>query len=198
MERLNERTRLTAEATGLPVIHSTTLISHTGTFGNQLAGAVRATFALGYERVIVIGNDCPALTTVHLVQAAVALQTAPVVLGPDCRGGLYLLGLSRAAFDGVSLAALPWQTSQLAQAANRLYAGESVRLSARLSDVNSRGDLLHYQAITPDITLLIASLLAVESSKTARPVYAARPVGLSGSTRSLRGPPTACARLTAA
>lgn len=198
MELLNERTRLVAEATGLSVIHSTTLIPHKGAFGCQLTGAVQATFALGYERIIIIGNDCPALTSASLMQAADRLKTEPVVLGADRRGGLYLLGLSRELFETVSLANLPWQTQQLAQSVCQLFSNEAIGFMPRLADVNYLADLRHYQSATAEVALFIMVLLARETGEPIRVGYAARLVRLYGRTRSLRAPPTSCARLTAA
>jgi glycosyltransferase A (GT-A) superfamily protein (DUF2064 family) len=174
-------------------VQSTALITHTGTFGDQLDRACRATFALGFDRILVIGNDCPALTTAHLIEAANRLETAPVVLGPDRRGGIYLLGLSRAAFERISLIRLPWQTSQLAQAVRRLYADQPILLLPRLGDINGCIDLQQYGLTTTAAALFVAGLLALASgTSSARSGYPPliRPgrVYLVGSS-SLRAPP---------
>jgi len=107
LAQLTTRIRQIAEVTGLPVLHSTDLIAHTGRFGEQMTAALHAAFARGFERILVVGNDCPALTSAHLTRVAHELQSASVVLGPDQRGGLYLFGLSRAAFESLPLAGMP-------------------------------------------------------------------------------------------
>lgn len=140
----------------LPVMQSTELITHTGTFGDQLDRACQATFALGFDRILIIGNDCPALTSDHLIQAANQLATALVVLGPDRRGGLYLPGLSRDALGRHSLTGLPWQTCQLAQAVRCLYAAQSTLSLSRLGDLNGRVDLQQYGVSTPTVALFVA------------------------------------------
>ncbi|MDB5240363.1 MAG: hypothetical protein JWP57_988, partial [Spirosoma sp.] len=42
VQYLNDRVRQTAEDTKLPVLHSSELITHEGTFGEQLSGALQA------------------------------------------------------------------------------------------------------------------------------------------------------------
>lgn len=198
--QLNERTLKTAEATGLPVICSSALIAHAGTFGEQLTQAVRATFALGFDRVLVIGNDCPALTDVHILQAVNQLQESSVVIGPDCRGGLYLFGVSREAFEAVSLTNLPWQTNQLAQAIRHLFGNQASTSLPRLGDINSLADLHHYQRSTTDVTSFIARLLTLakgESLQFQQPTSSCY-WGIFNNTRSLRAPPVQYAPVTAA
>jgi glycosyltransferase A (GT-A) superfamily protein (DUF2064 family) len=200
VERLNKHTRLTAEATGLPVVQSTALITHGGSFGDQLVRACQATFALGFERVLIVGNDCPALTTAHLIEAAERLKTAPVVLGPDRRGGLYLVGLSREAFEGSSLIGLPWQTSQLAKATRLLYAQQPVVVLSPLTDINGRADLQHYADSTTTVALFIRALLALGVGGPSLVSYLqpVLPVGICLGTRSLRAPPAlGCAAVAA-
>lgn len=161
LAQLTRRTRQLADATGLPVLHSIDLILHTGRFGDQLTAALSAAFARGYERVLVVGNDCPALTTAHLTQAATELESAAVVLGPDQRGGLYLFGLSRAAFEGLPLAEMPWQTNRLAGAVRRACADWPTVVLPSLGDVNSRADLQRYETNSPLISAFIRHLLAI-------------------------------------
>ncbi len=56
-------------------------------------------------RCVLIGTDCPALTARHLEQAASALVTHDVVLGPAADGGYVLIGLKQPCpdlFDGIA------------------------------------------------------------------------------------------------
>lgn len=192
LKRLNEHVEQVAAATGLPVLYSTALISHRGTFGDQLSAALQTAFDHGFERVLVVGNDCPALTTAHLLGAADALRATPVVLGPDRRGGLYLLGLSRDAFDKNLIAQLPWQTPALSRATHRAFANWPITGLARLGDVNQLADLQTYQATDPTAHAFVVSLLALIAqrgsdgfSSVTRPVKAAGWLGGG----SLRAPP---------
>ncbi len=50
-------------------------------------------FKKGYEKVVIIGSDCPGLTTNHMEEAFVSLDHHDVVIGPAHDGGYYLLGM---------------------------------------------------------------------------------------------------------
>ncbi|MBC2778767.1 TIGR04282 family arsenosugar biosynthesis glycosyltransferase [Parasphingopyxis marina] len=45
--------------------------------------------------VILVGSDCPGLGACHLQQAAKALETAEIVIGPAEDGGYWLIALAR-------------------------------------------------------------------------------------------------------
>lgn len=45
-----------------------------------------------YQRVLLIGSDCPALTAHHLKQGAAALMQSAAVIGPAEDGGYWLIG----------------------------------------------------------------------------------------------------------
>ncbi len=156
---LNERVRQTARQTGLPVLFSTDLISHSGSFGGQLSSAIQAVFDRGFERILVVGNDCPALTVGDLTNAATELQAGRVVLGPDNRGGAYLLGLSRTQFDADVLRELPWQTNQLHQAICAQFAAHTVLPLRALSDINQTVDIRTYRADSEATHSFICQLL---------------------------------------
>jgi hypothetical protein len=66
-----------------------------GDLGERMAQAFQARFALGARKVVMIGADCPGVTTAVLTQAFGALDHHPVVFGPAQDGGYYLVGLSR-------------------------------------------------------------------------------------------------------
>ena len=192
LHRLTEHVTQTTTATGLPVLRSADLITHRGSFGHQLSSALQAVFDQGFADVIVIGNDCPGLTVNTLCDAANALRSAPVVLGPDRRGGLYLLGLSQAAFAQNRLAGLPWQTPALHRATRLAFDDGPVTMLARLGDINQLIDLQTYQSDKLTITALIAALLtlAAERSTPGSGLVIAliTPVDWP-SSGSLRGPP---------
>lgn len=83
-------------------------------FGEKLAHAFTSVYALGFENVIAIGNDCPDLTPEELLVAAHQLNTSEAVLGPDKKGGLYLIGLNRSCFDAAAFEQLPWESERVA------------------------------------------------------------------------------------
>jgi rSAM/selenodomain-associated transferase 1 len=95
---------------------------------------------------LVIGTDCPALTTAHLAEAAAALQTHDVVLGPADDGGYVLIGLTRPRpelFEGIawgSNTVLPATLQRIRAAGLRLH-----QLPA-LPDLDTPDDYRHAQA----------------------------------------------------
>jgi len=104
----------TARASGLPVYYASLQQGHT--FGERLCHAIEQVWERGYERVLVIGNDCPSLSVGTLRFAASRLQTLSLVLGPSRDGGLYLIGLDRTAWHAADFCQLPWETPALQQA----------------------------------------------------------------------------------
>jgi len=82
-------------------------------FGERISYAIEEVFAQGFERVLVIGNDCLGLTSADIQRAASELARGKSVLGPDQKGGVYLIGLQRAQFDAQRWMLLPWQKPDL-------------------------------------------------------------------------------------
>lgn len=64
-----------------------------GDLGARLARAFNKLGADGYDRVVVIGSDSPALPRRRLQSAFATLNRAEAVLGPARDGGYYLIGL---------------------------------------------------------------------------------------------------------
>lgn len=64
-----------------------------GDLGIRMSQAFKEGFERGYERICIIGTDCPELSTSILANAFEALDSTEVVIGPARDGGYYLLGL---------------------------------------------------------------------------------------------------------
>jgi uncharacterized protein len=82
-----------------------------GDLGDRMCGAFRSAFDQGYQSVMIVGTDCPGLTTDFLAQGFAALQNQVVIIGPAIDGGYYLIGLQRLVpelFQGVA-----WSTSSV-------------------------------------------------------------------------------------
>lgn len=76
-------------------------------FGERLENAVEDLARDGYERIIVVGRDCPQLCTADVALAIDQLDTRQLVLGPDHRGGCYLIAFHTA--DRARLRGICWQ-----------------------------------------------------------------------------------------
>ena len=66
-----------------------------GDLGVRLERAFREAFQSGTERVVIVGSDCPGLTSEILRKAFDGLADHDLVLGPAEDGGYYLIGLIR-------------------------------------------------------------------------------------------------------
>jgi rSAM/selenodomain-associated transferase 1 len=64
-----------------------------GDIGQRMAEAFASGFAGGAEQIILIGSDCPDISTKILATAFNALPQADLVLGPAMDGGYYLIGM---------------------------------------------------------------------------------------------------------
>lgn len=64
-----------------------------GDLGARLIAAFNRAFRAGASKVVVIGSDCPDLTSNILRKAFACLDDAQAVLGPAEDGGYYLVGL---------------------------------------------------------------------------------------------------------
>lgn len=63
--------------------------------GARMASAIQAAFDPGTTAVVLIGTDCPELTSEHLALAFEKLKSASVVFGPAHDGGYYLVGMNQ-------------------------------------------------------------------------------------------------------
>ena len=114
-----------ARKTGLPLCTCFSPQQHGRSFGERLANATEAVFAQGYQRILIIGSDSPGLEASLLVKANQQLESHSTVLGPAEDGGLYLIGLTAAAYDRAFFVSLPWETAHLQPAfAAQLVAAE--------------------------------------------------------------------------
>jgi rSAM/selenodomain-associated transferase 1 len=121
--------------------------------GARMDGAIRHTLLdRNVESVILVGTDCPALTTSYLDQALLALESGvDVVLGPAEDGGYVLVGMRRpigAVFEGI-----PWGSDQvMRRTLEALKAHElSYRLLDTLWDVDRPEDLARLQLLDPPL-----------------------------------------------
>jgi uncharacterized protein len=80
-----------------------------GDLGDRMCGAFRSAFEQGYQSVMIIGTDCPGITTAILAQGFTELRNQVVTIGPAIDGGYYSIGLQRLVpelFQGIA-----WSTS---------------------------------------------------------------------------------------
>lgn len=186
--QLIQRAAATARQAGLDFLQTDSRSQRGATFGERLAQALTQAFCLGYEQLLVIGNDCPQLSPRLLRRATTELAATGAVLGPAADGGVYLLGISRASFDAASFAALPWQTANLGAAlAGLLHRAGTL---PRLTDVDNERDLARVlrQPLTGRLRRVLRRLRTAAFGRLPRVALAGQL--LHEAARPHRGPPT--------
>ena len=99
-----------------------------------------------FEQVILIGTDCPSLTTIRIRQAAQQLETQDSVMIPAFDGGYVLFGFKQVAARLFSN--IEWSTASVAKVTQQRLAelSWSVVLLAPLPDIDEPKDLPYLPA----------------------------------------------------
>jgi len=82
-----------------------------GDLGERITRAFASAFEQGINSVVVIGTDCPSLSTEIMLEAFTKLTESDVIIGPATDGGYYLIGLKKIIpelFQGIN-----WGTSEV-------------------------------------------------------------------------------------
>jgi len=117
-----------------------------GDLGERMARAVHRVTADHGQPVLLMGSDCPGLSSSILRETARQLQTHDAVLLPVADGGYVLIGLKSpcpALFDQIA-----WSTNTVAaETLSRMAAlGMKVWLGPLLHDIDEPADLAHLPA----------------------------------------------------
>ena len=125
-----------------------------GSLGDRLQSSFTQGITAGYDRIIIVGADCPFLSWKIVEKGFNYLKKRDLVLGPAQDGGYYLIGLSRGVsrlWSGVS-----WGTEfvleQTLRKANEL--GLSFSLLPTLTDIDRPEDLKYLSGITTPFSSL--------------------------------------------
>ncbi len=116
------------------------VVQQGGSLGARINHVDRTLRARGFERLIFIGADCPALDESYLRQADAALAANDAVLGPASDGGVVLMAAKRPWPD---IEALSWSTDRLLDELTARLNAEDWSLSTLevLCDVDAAADL---------------------------------------------------------
>jgi glycosyltransferase A (GT-A) superfamily protein (DUF2064 family) len=119
--KLIAHARKIAAKSGFPIIFFSENQQQGANFASRYVHAFESVFAMGYSKVISIGNDCPGLQTSDILKAHAALDQHGMVSGPAEDGGVYLLGFRKDTFQAEALLGVAWQTSKVQQQLAFLY-----------------------------------------------------------------------------
>jgi hypothetical protein len=110
LKQLIDSTYDKAVKSGLPVECSSEKLQKGNSFGERLSNEIERVFSLGFENVIVIGNDSPGLSTEHLLFASEAIENKDLILGPSPDGGAFLIGIQKKAFRKSAFQNIQWES----------------------------------------------------------------------------------------
>jgi glycosyltransferase A (GT-A) superfamily protein (DUF2064 family) len=190
---LNTHVNKIAASTLLPIIKYNEIDQHGNSFAEKFTNAATFVFEEGYDNIIIIGSDCPDLKREHLIYATNKLANGnEIVAGPDKRGGIYLLGINRSAFNKEAFLKFSWQTRFLfLELKNYASTFKHSILTTYLQDVNSTEDALSVSSLfycnKSWHTLIIA--LLQKFSFFYRDTFSFIKSYLSAATLALRAPP---------
>lgn len=83
-----------------------------GGLGEKMKDAFRRIFNSGFEKLVIVGTDCPEISNEIIKEAFLQLENNDVVIGPANDGGYYLLGMNKLV-NGV-FEDIPWSTDEVA------------------------------------------------------------------------------------
>lgn len=83
--------------------------------GRRMENAFREAFFMGYDRVVLVGSDIPALSADILQEALEALTPEQACLGPADDGGYYCIGFHQKGFVPNVFHAMEWGSDSVMQ-----------------------------------------------------------------------------------
>jgi glycosyltransferase A (GT-A) superfamily protein (DUF2064 family) len=126
-------------------------------FAARFENAIETIARLGYDEVVAIGRDCPALRGFDIERAFAELKSRKLVLGPDHRGGCYLIAFRSA--DRGLLRDVRWKrNTDCAQLLHRAGAARVFLLPVK-QDLDSWSDLRMFARADHALARLAAFLL---------------------------------------
>ena len=112
------------------------------TFGKRLANAFSYVFQKGFKYVIAVGNDSPSLQ-INWHDISRQLINQNTVLGPDKRGGVYLIGLSEDSGFESTFMQISWKSRLVCHQLKEKFANYCILKSMR--DINTFQDVISWE-----------------------------------------------------
>jgi hypothetical protein len=165
VDALIERSHKLAEKSGLPLFVFNEDLQVGSSFGERISDSVQSVFDKGFDKLIIIGNDCPQLTSKNIQEAALQLKTYDHVLAPTRNGGAYLIGLTQKSFNKEAFTTIRWQSSYACNDLKKIFS-DSVFFLPLLDDVNNINDLRKQIFCLSKVDTLRIFLISIIASTT--------------------------------
>lgn len=190
IEKFNSRIKSIAKSTGLAVFNSTDLLTNKNSFAESISESIQKVFEKGFDKVICLGNDCPAISKKIILESADLLQNSDTVLGPDDRGGVYLIGLSKSNFNAEKFKQIAWKSSRMLLSYLAFFKSESISLLERIADVHTYCDLINYKFSKSFISEILSLIQKFSKPQISKGLYFK--TSNCYSPLPLRAPPSFC------
>lgn len=169
LQKLIDHTKQVVKQSCLPYFISSDEYQFGDTFGERLFNEMSRVFNSGYEKIIVIGNDSPELTSETLLDASIKIQKDKIILGPSEDGGVYLIAIHRENLNRDLFLNIPWLSDKVLKGFNKYTEKLLLKIESlsKLGDIDSEKDLREYIDKYPlnRLVLSIISLLASNTQK---------------------------------
>ncbi len=111
--------------------------------GHKMRNGFEQGFAIGFNRVILIGSDLPHLPAATIEEAVQKTGVCDVVIGPALDGGYYLVAMKQDRFFPKMFDDIPWSTPDvLSMTLEKIAAGRrKLCLLAAMRDIDTLEDL---------------------------------------------------------
>ncbi len=127
-------------------------------FAERFENAIETLGALGYAEIVAVGRDCPELSANDIARAFEQLRGKRLVLGPDHRGGCYLIAFRAA--DRALLRGIRWKRNTDCAELTARAGAAVVALLPIKHDIDSWADLRLAARASQRIARLLAYLCA--------------------------------------
>ena len=109
--------------------------------GERMAGAFKEGFGEGFERILIIGSDCPEITHQIIEEGFDRLEQVDAVIGPSEDGGYYLIGSKT--FIPEIFNNIPWSSENVLTETTSVLEKKDLRYSTllTLNDIDTEEDL---------------------------------------------------------
>jgi glycosyltransferase A (GT-A) superfamily protein (DUF2064 family) len=159
-------------------------------FAARFENAVERIAQLGYDEIVAVGRDCPELRAIDIENAFTELATKKLVLGPDHRGGCYLIAFHSG--DRELVCGVRWKRNTDCAQLRQRCGEEDLFLLPVKHDLDSWADVRIFARGDDALARLAAFLLEVICEAGMRLIYF---VSLASQRIRVRQqmPPPACA-----
>lgn len=167
-KHLISNTKEQLKSSPFPVFQVDEKLQVGNTFGERFAHAFRYVFNKGFDYVIAIGNDCSNLS-MDWHEISRQLITNKTILGPDKRGGVYLIGISRDANNYSKFLQISWRSSIVFYQLKEQFANSFILDVKR--DINTFHDIKKWNYLYSIIKVLLRNWILIHEKISIFSVY---------------------------